>query len=695
MHRSAASTELLRTLRLLPIFLVALVGLLGCGDTLKSEKTPILKFQPEPPVFSFPKIRVGEAAEGADQSVELKNIGEGDLVLVDFDANFNTDDFDLYYFVDSDDQHQVNGVVGGQSGLPDRLVVQPGHSLTFVLNYHPTSDEAASGSFDFRSNDATYGNASIEIVSEERAPEITVTPGEIDFGRVAVGSTTDPQEIIVGNIGQEALLIDSMTVSGSGFTVTLDDQDVVAHPEVLADPDGDGNPGLAPDGQFALKVTFSNSLEGPAEGQLTINSNDPESPTVVVKLKANGASPCIRVSPTGEDGLMFGGVPLDGHLQKPITIESCGGQPLRIESIAMTEDSDAAIALVADSVPQLPALMPAMTIGQPLPNRNIKLECSPTEASAYGGWVEVKSNDPVNPSVRVRVTCLGVLNACPRPAVAEDTFHVSPLETIQLDATPSADEDGPGGKPVEYRWDVIEAPQGSSAHAVEQLGRDAQAPYDGAINDDLATPTAKFFVDVVGTYTLQLFVKDNLDQEAPSENCPEPVATVTIVAESNEDIHVEMSWDTPGDNNQTDTTGSDVDLHMLHPRGQRWSTQLDCYYANPNPDWGMVGDPSDNPALDLDDINGAGPENITLDNPENTDDLGAPYKVGVDYYREESLSSFTGYGPSYVTIRIYLGGQLAWSNDTPKELQRTHDFWEVAQIIWGAEHRVRVIDRLN
>jgi hypothetical protein len=696
MPHSLPSSFIARLAHLLPLALLACFALLGC-DTggLGSDKAPVLKFQPEPPLFSFPKLRVGDAAMGADQSVQLQNIGEGNLVLVDFEANFNTDEFDLYYFVDAEADRQVNGIVGGQNSLGDRLVVEPGHSITFVLSYHPATEDVASGTFNFRTNDAKYARAEIDIVSEERAPEITVAPLDIDFGRVAVGSTTDPQDVTVTNIGQEVLMIDQLLLSGSGFTASIGDQDVTENPGVYVDPDGDGNPGLAPDASFVMQVRFANTLEGPAEGLLSIMSNDPESPTVVVKLNANGASPCIRVSPTGDDGLMFGGVPLNGGLQRAITIESCGGQPLRIESIAMTDDSDAAIALVAESVPELPALMPAMTLGMALPNRNIKLECKPTEASAYGGWVEVKSNDPVNPSVKVKVTCLGVLNACPRPAVATDTFNVSPLETVLLDATPSADEDGPGGKPVKYRWDVLEKPQGSSAHAVESLGNNPQQPYEGAANDDLGTPTARFFVDVVGRYTLQLFVTDNLDQEAPSENCPEPVATVTINAESNEDIHVEMSWHTPGDANETDTAGSDVDLHMLHPRGQRWSTNLDCYYANPNPDWGMVGEPSDNPSLDLDDINGAGPENITLDNPENTDDLGAPYKIGVDYYREESLSSFEGYGPSLVTIRIYLGGQLAWQNDVPKELQRTHDFWEVAQIIWGAEHRVRVIDRIN
>lgn len=697
MPRAHAPLAVRRSLALLAL---AATALAACGDKLHTDAAPVLSFDPDPPQWQFQKVRPAEFPHGIDKEVTVSNDGEGTLKLANFDPAFS-DDYDLFYYRNGDTTNQITAVLDGQNKLKsesnDLLSIPAHEDITFVLNYQPKVEGSASGVFRFITNDPNHHDAEIEIVSESGAPEIRVAPPSIDFGRVATGDEAPIQTVAVTNIGQLVLTIDGTTVSGNGFKALLGDQDLADHQDLLADPDQDGTPGLSPGKSFEIGVQFKNIIDGPATGVLSIASNDPRTSRVDVDLKANGASPCIRVTPAGEDGLMFGAVPINGNLKKPFTIESCGGQPLRLDSIAMTADSDSAITLDESTVPGLPALMPAMVVGEALPNRNIRLQCSPTEARAYGGWVEIKSNDELNPVVKVRVTCSGILNSCPRPAVVQDSFNVAPLDSVVLDATPSTDEDGPAGQPVEYSWEVVEQPDGANSRAVERLSGDPQAPLVGALEDDKTTPRAVFFVPVVGTYTLKLHVKDNLGQDAPSELCSEPVAIVTITAESNEDIHVEMSWDTPSDRNQDDLNGSDVDLHMLHPRGNDWGqSPYDCYYANPTPDWGVRGNPADDPTLDLDDVDGHGPENITLDDPEDTSALGQPYRVGVDYYRAEHQDSLQSWGPSFITVKIYLGGQLAWENQEPKELPSTHDLWEVAQIIWAPnDHRVRVVNLVH
>jgi hypothetical protein len=259
-----------------------------------------------------------------------------------------------------------------------------------------------------------------------------------------------------------------------------------------------------------------------------------------------------------------------------------------------------------------------------------------------------------------------------------------PRRVVQdaVDLRPTETRDG-----ATYTWTVVERPAGSTTRPVEALGDNPQSPLTEALEDDPATPTAVLFLDQVGTYTVALVVADPDGGQAE--------ATASFDAVAGGAIHIELSWDTPGDANQTDTAGTDVDLHFTRPGGA-WNTPTDCYYASPSPDWGAVGDLRDNPALDLDDINGAGPENIHLDSPEDTEALGDTYRIGVDYYRAEMIDASEGYGPSFATIRVYLDGALAWVNEAPKELVRTHDFWTVGEILWTPlQHRFRSVDQVE
>ena len=127
---------------------------------------------------------------------------------------------------------------------------------------------------------------------------------------------------------------------------------------------------------------------------------------------------------------------------------------------------------------------------------------------------------------------------------------------------------------------------------------------------------------------------------------------------------------------------------LLHPNAENWfSAPYDCHYANPVPDWGQLENPADDPSLDIDDINGAGPENVNLDLPENTDVLGAPYLVGVHYYNSSDRLTGFDYGPSFATVRVFINGELSWDGrddleNGRREMEAEDHFWDVVQITW-------------
>ena len=169
-----------------------------------------------------------------------------------------------------------------------------------------------------------------------------------------------------------------------------------------------------------------------------------------------------------------------------------------------------------------------------------------------------------------------------------------------------------------------------------------------------------------------------------SQSCAPWSETVQVIPD--EAVHVELLWHTPNDPDESDEgpeAGSDLDLHLVDtqyatgpdidqdgaPDGY-FDSVYDCFWFNPHPNWSAF-DPSidDDPGLDRDDSDGAGPENLNLNIPSAT-----TYKVGVHYWKAN------GFDEAFATIRIYIFGTLVFEM---VDVQLNHwDLWEVATIEW-------------
>lgn len=146
-----------------------------------------------------------------------------------------------------------------------------------------------------------------------------------------------------------------------------------------------------------------------------------------------------------------------------------------------------------------------------------------------------------------------------------------------------------------------------------------------------------------------------------TENCVEP------------DIRVGLTWT---------ELGADFELHLVRPGGQI-NTNDDCTWTTcvgSGPDWGVEGDPSDDPRKDVDNTGAYGPENIFLSGPEEgtytvlvehwgNGDPQAPGAVTFNVGSETIVVEIDALAPR----EVWTAGTIDWPSGTVTTSQEIYD----------------------
>ena len=308
---------------------------------------------------------------------------------------------------------------------------------------------------------------------------------------------------------------------------------------------------------------------------------------------------------------------------------------------APAKDADAAtdVAAPADATPAVDTLAAADAV-----------DAAPVDASAP-------------PADAAPADVAAPLPTCPTAVILfKEGEEVIPQTMLHLEGDKSLASNG--GKIAKYQWTVTQ-PAGSNQKFVP--------------SDTYANPT--FQANAAGEYIFCLDVWDDLGLKSCQPACK------TLMVLPSDAIHVELLWDTPADPDQTDGTGADLDLHFTHPlatgpdldcdgKGDPWfNNPFDCFWFNPNPNWASMNPSAeDDPNLDLDDTDGAGPENLNLAKPEGTAAAPVKYSGGVHYWNDY------GFGVSYATVSVYVQGSLALQINKVK--MEPADMWYVGTLNW-------------
>jgi len=510
----------------------------------------------------------------------------------------------------------------------------------------------------------------IPFVTVAGAPVANVSPKLLDFGQVNKGDSP-VKHVTISNTGSDVLLVYQILFQAApDYTLIYDLQSYVPGSENIqfADPVA-----IAASEATIFSIQFAPQTADAAQGTLVFFTNDPSQPSgTKVDLTANEQGPCIKVNPKK---VQFGGKLVGVKSVLPVEIISCGTAALNVTKIELVGDSDADFSLDTTSLIGFEdGAAPSKDSPLEIPinlQATLNVNYVPAQESPLGndgapifdiGTILIESN-AFEATLELEVTGLGVTKACPTAVgVIQEGQEVIPQTVLHLFGDQSF---APAGEIASWKW-TVNQPTGSQSAFVP--------------SDTFPNPT--FEANTAGTYEFMLEVWD----QAQVKSCTPWVQEVAVLPD--EAIHVELLWATPNDPDETDEgpeAGSDVDLHFVHDQyaksgpdldgdGQNdpWFDQpFDCFWFNAHPNWGSF-DPSidDDPGLDRDDTDGAGPENMNLNIPEN----GATYRVGVHYWSDHE------YGPSYSTVRIYIWGVLVFEVKDVKMVN--HDMWNVATIDW-------------
>ncbi len=259
------------------------------------------------------------------------------------------------------------------SGLTLPLTLASGQSSTFQVTFAPTSAGSVTGGLAIISS-ASNADLALAITGTALAPgALAVTPANIGFGNVQVGSNQS-QPASVTNSGGTAVTITQAAATGAGFSVSG-----LALPLVLQA------------GQSAaFSVTFAPQSSGSVNGSVAITGSGTSA-----TLALSGAGQAAATLGANPASVSFGSVQVGANQPQTITLNNGSGSAITITQ-----------ALAAGTGFSMSGLSLPATLN---PGQSISFTATfaPSAAGSATGSIAISSNAS-NPSFSIPLSGTGV-----------------------------------------------------------------------------------------------------------------------------------------------------------------------------------------------------------------------------------------------------------------------------------------------
>ncbi|MCC7386486.1 MAG: choice-of-anchor D domain-containing protein [Deltaproteobacteria bacterium] len=518
-----------------------------------------------------------------------------------------------------------------------RTMLAPGATLELTARYTPVDLGLDEGRVVVIDSSARPESLGIRVRGTGVDADIQIEPARLEFSGLYVGQE-QTKPFVIRNIGDRAHLVTeiafaSTSSSGAGeLSLLAGTLPLNLDPGAAQTVDVRYRPVDAAADSDRVRVA-STGLSAP--GFVEVVGNADLAP-----------APVIEVTPATLD---FGSVEVG--MSRPLIV--------RIVNIGTAD-------LIITRVEVSPAGAPYTLTNQPMPSevfaprdsRDVTVTYAPPAVGpTAAASVVISSSDPARPTVTVPLTGEGTTGAVP-------IIFVSP-NPLDFGRVPRG---VPASRSVLVRNDGSAPLVLGQVRLTNDAGGRFRLPAPPAAGTQLnPAQTLNFNLEysdngVVATYTGTL--------EIASNDPARPTVAVSLRAQTEPpppaitDIAVAMTWT---------SMHADVDLHLVSPGRSFFNTPGDCCFCNSNPDWGVGGQPQDDPFLDRDDLDGPGPENINL-----TQAASGDYQVVAHFFDDY------GGGATDARVQVRLRGTVV--ADQTRNLSNNQR-WVVGTIHWDAATR--------
>lgn len=433
-----------------------------------------------------------------------------------------------------------------------------------------------------------------------------------------------------------------------GAEVSFGPGDTAGQPDSSAGPDAVADVG--PDPGAEPDAGGPDPGPQPDAGPDAVVTND-EGPPPDAPLQ----TPQIAVDP---EAYTFSYIsPLPSSLTKQVTIANYGYAPLQLTSIGLAPGSSTDFDIIL--IPPLPKTL--------APGKTTLVTVRFQEIQSSGEAIlQIASNDPVNPLIEIVFDSYlkATVAQPPDPCVALNPAKLNfgtvvrgTSKTLQTTLSNCSDLE-----PLALT-DITR----SSIFFLE-LTQEFQIDNEPAYPHSIP-PGGSLVLDV--TYSPKLAGPDSgsfiLHTDDPTQ--PQTYLDVSGIGvqppEEDLGLTIKLSWD---------SDLCDVDSHLLMPGGSFFDCDSDCHFGNPAPDWGVQGDWIDDPFLDVDDVDGFGPEHTNISEPQP-----GVYTFIVHYYDDTFEGSFPT--ATNATVEVLSYGMVV-ATFGPEHLDQTNRNWDVFTVEW-------------